>query len=119
MMRKTESRILTFIENNIKIFIALEAANKYLKSTVNQKKKYFSTALYLNDFVNRFMNEDNTSRTFVNFDVKRVGDALSVAFNRDHKGIVEVDKDNAPIRKVNRGKEHDVEYRSSTGSWEV
>lgn len=115
--KKTESRILTFIENNIKIFIALEAANKYLKSTVNQKKKYFSTALYLNDFVNRFMNEDNTSRTFVNFDVKRVGDALSVAFNRDHKGIVEVDKDNAPIRKVNRGKEHDVEYRSSTGSW--
>lgn len=115
--KKTESRILTFIENNIKIFIALEAANKYLKSTVNQKKKYFSTALYLNDFVSRFMNEDNTSRTFVNFDVKRAGDALSVIFNRDHKGTVKVDKDNAPIRKVNRGKEHDVEYRSSTGSW--
>lgn len=115
--KKTESRILTFIENNIKIFIALEAANKYLKSTVNQKKKYFSTALYLNDFVNRFMNEDNMSKTFVNFDVKRAGDALSVIFNRDHKGTVKVDKDNAPIRKVNRGKEHDVEYRSSTGSW--
>lgn len=115
--KKTESRILTFIENNIKIFIALEAANKYLKSTDNQKKKYFSTALYLNNFVDYFMNNDNLCRTFVNFDVKKIGDKLFEIFNQDRKGTVQVDKDNAPIRKVNRGKEHDVEYCSSTGSW--
>lgn len=115
--KKTEHRILTFIKNNIKIFIALEAANKYLKFTANQKKKYFSTALYLNDFVNRFMNEDNMNKTFVNFDVKKTGDKLFEIFNKNYKGAVEIDKDNAPIRKVNRGKEHDVEYCSNIGQW--
>lgn len=114
--KKTEHRILTFIENNIKIFIALEAANKYLKSTDNQKKKYFSTALYLNDFVNHFMDEDNIRKTFINFDVKKVGDKLFKTFNQNYKGAVEV-YDNAPIRKINRGKKHDVEYCSNIGQW--